>query len=125
LISIQGITTLKITPAQTIRLNKQSVQRFGLVQAPPQEAAPQPTAPATSVAPAQPAPRPEDQSILRQVADLPLNTYQGAVTGVRLVADAYDATSSASKSLREVEEYIGGLMSAQSKNDKVWKKLKL
>lgn len=72
-----------------------------------------------SVKSAPPALKIENQPLSRQLADVPLNNAQGAVTGVRMIADAFDATSTVSKSLRGVEEYIGGLMSAQSKNNKV------
>ena len=65
-----------------------------------------------------PEPRPEDQSFLRSVADVPLNISQGAVSGVRMIADAFGADSSVSKTLRGVEGYLGDLMSAQAKQDK-------
>ena len=62
-------------------------------------------------------PTPEDQSVFRQVADVPLQFQKGFVSGVRLLADAFGADSSTSKNLREVEEHLAGLMSAQSKKD--------
>jgi hypothetical protein len=62
-------------------------------------------------------PRPEDQSMLRQVADVPLKVGAGIVTGVRMVADAFGADSSVSKTLRGVEDEIAALYSAQSKKD--------
>jgi hypothetical protein len=65
-----------------------------------------------------PEPKPEDQSFLRSVADVPLNITQGGVSGIRMIADAFGADSSTSKTLRGVEDYLGGLMSAQSKQDK-------
>jgi hypothetical protein len=65
-----------------------------------------------------PEPRPEDQSFLRSVADVPLNITQGGATGIRMIADAFGADSSTSKTLRGVEDYLGSLMSAQSKQDK-------
>jgi len=61
--------------------------------------------------------RPQDQSVLRQVADVPLKLGAGLVTGVRMVADAMGADSGISKSLRGVEDYIADLYSAQSKQD--------
>jgi hypothetical protein len=62
-------------------------------------------------------PTPEEQSVFRQVADVPLQFQKGFVSGVRLLADAFGADSSTSKNLREVEEHLAGLMSAQSKKD--------
>jgi hypothetical protein len=64
-----------------------------------------------------PAPRPEDQSFLREVADVPLKIAGGVTTGIRLVADAFGADSSASKNIRGVENWIAELYSAQSKQD--------
>ena len=66
---------------------------------------------------AKPEPKPEDQSVLRQVADLPLQLGKGAVTGIRMIADAFGAGSDFSKSLKGGEDYIASLMSAQSKQD--------
>jgi len=61
--------------------------------------------------------RPEDQSILRSVADVPLKIGAGAVTGVRLIADAFGAGSEVSENLKGAEDWIGALYSAQSKKD--------
>lgn len=61
--------------------------------------------------------RPQDQSVLRQFADVPLKVGAGAVTGVRMVADAFGANTDVSKSLRGVEDEIAALYSAQSKKD--------
>ena len=83
--------------------------RIGLKEK-PQEAAP----PAPVKAPEA---TPEDQSVLRQFADVPLKIGAGAVTGVRLIADAFGADSGVSKNLRGVEDEIAALYSAQSKND--------
>ena len=61
---------------------------------------------------------PEEKSgLLRQVADVPLSIGRGAVTGVRMIADAFGAGSGASEALKGAEGYLAGLMSAQSKND--------
>lgn len=60
---------------------------------------------------------PEKQSAFRQVADIPVNVAKGAVTGIRMIADAFGAGSSASKALRGAEDYIADLLSAQAKND--------
>jgi hypothetical protein len=62
-------------------------------------------------------PTPEDQSVFRQVADIPLQLQKGTVTGVRLISDAFGANSSVSKNLRSVEDHLASLMSAQSKKD--------
>jgi hypothetical protein len=66
---------------------------------------------------AAPAPGGESFSTLRQVADVPLQTGKGIVSGVRMIADAFGAGSSTSNTLRSVEDYLAGLMSAQSKQD--------
>ena len=60
---------------------------------------------------------PEDQSFLRSIADVPLKIAGGAVTGVRMVADAFGAGSDISKNLRGAEDWIADLYSAQSKQD--------
>ena len=67
--------------------------------------------------PKAPEARPEDQSFLRQVADVPLKVGAGAVTGVRLIADTFGAENPISKNLRGVEDEIASLYSAQSKKD--------
>ena len=67
--------------------------------------------------PTAPAERPEDQSIFRQVADVPLQFQKGFVSGIRLLSDVFGADSSTSKNLRLVEDHLAGLMSAQSKQD--------
>jgi hypothetical protein len=66
---------------------------------------------------AKPEPKPEDQSFLRSVADVPLKAASGLATGVRLVADAFGAGSGVSNTIKGVEDYIGDLYSAQSKKD--------
>lgn len=64
-----------------------------------------------------PEPRPEDQNVFRQFADVPLKVGSGLVTGVRMVADAFGADTGVSKTLRGVEDEIAALYSAQSKKD--------
>jgi len=66
---------------------------------------------------AKPEEKPEDQSFLRQVADVPLKAVSGVATGVRMIADAFGAGSDVSNSIKGVEDYIGALYSAQSKKD--------
>ena len=62
-------------------------------------------------------PKPEKQSVLRQVADVPLGIAKGATQGVRMIADAFGADNPLSNTLRGVENYIGDLYSAQAKDD--------
>jgi hypothetical protein len=59
----------------------------------------------------------EESGFLRQVADVPLSVGRGALTGVRLVADAFGAGSGLSETIKGAEGYLAGLMSAQAKND--------
>jgi len=61
--------------------------------------------------------KPESESVFRQVADVPLNIAKGVTQGVRMIADAFGAGSETSKNIKGAEDYIAGLMSAQSKND--------
>ena len=79
--------------------------------APPKQKEPPP------VEPSKIEPTSEDQSVFRQIADVPLKIGAGAVTGVRLIADAFGAESGVSKTLRGVEDEIAALYSAQSKKD--------
>ena len=69
----------------------------------------------TSLSPA--APERESFPFLREVADIPLKVGAGAITGIRMVADAFGADSAVSKNLKGVEDYIAALYSAQSKQD--------
>jgi hypothetical protein len=59
----------------------------------------------------------EKESALRKAADLPVNFTKGVVSGVRMLTDAFGADNVISKNLRGVEDYVGGLLSAQAKND--------
>ena len=63
------------------------------------------------------APKPEKESALRQAADVPIGVAKGFTEGVRMLADAFGADNDVSKSIRGVENYLGDLMSAQSKGD--------
>jgi len=63
------------------------------------------------------APTPEEQSMFRQVADVPVGIARGAVSGVRMIADAFGADNPLSQTLRGGEEYLGSLLSAQAKNN--------
>lgn len=62
-------------------------------------------------------PKPEDQSVFRQVADVPLGVAKGIAQGVRMGSDIFGAGSESSKNIKGVEDYISGLMSAQSRLD--------
>jgi len=67
---------------------------------------------------AQPAePAPEDQSVLRSVADVPLKVGTGIAQGIRFITDAFGADNPVSQNIRGVENYLEGLFSAQSKQD--------
>jgi len=65
-----------------------------------------------------PTPAPQEESgFFRQVADVPVGVAKGVAQGVRMIADAFGAGSGASNAIRGVEDFLGGLMSAQAKND--------
>jgi hypothetical protein len=66
---------------------------------------------------AQPEESPEDQSLVREFVDVPLKIAGGAITGVRMVADAFGAGSDLSKTLSGAEDYVAALYSAQSRED--------
>ena len=66
---------------------------------------------------AAPTAAPESFSTLRGIADVPLQVGKGAVSGVRMIADAFGAGSSTSNTLKGAEDYLANLMSAQSKQD--------
>lgn len=58
-----------------------------------------------------------ERDFLHEAADIPLKVGQGAVMGVRMIADAFGADNPASEALKASEEWIDDLMSAQAKND--------
>lgn len=60
----------------------------------------------------------EDQSIFRQVADVPLQFGTGIAQGVRFITDAFGADNAVSQNIRGVEDYLNSLLSAQAKKDK-------
>lgn len=63
-------------------------------------------------------PKQEERSgVLRQVADVPLGVGRGALSGVRMIADAFGAGSRASEAIKGAEGYLTSLMSAQARND--------
>jgi hypothetical protein len=59
----------------------------------------------------------EDSGFFRQAADVPVGLVRGAATGVRMVADAFGANNPVSQSIKGVEGYLSGLLSAQAKQD--------
>lgn len=60
---------------------------------------------------------PQDQSILRQVADVPLQAGTGVAQGIRMITDAFGADNQVSQGIRGVEDYLQSLLSAQAKDD--------
>jgi len=62
-------------------------------------------------------PAPEKQSLLRQVADVPIGIARGAAQGIRMIADAFGPDNVVSQAYRGMEDMLGELYSAQAKND--------
>lgn len=71
---------------------------------------------ATTQVPA-PVEKPEEQSGLRQVADVPLQMATGVAQGVRFITDIFGADNPLSQSIRGVEGTFQDLLSAQAKQD--------
>lgn len=61
--------------------------------------------------------KPEDQSVFRQVADIPLQASTGVATGIRMLTDAFGTDNQVSQGIRGVEDYLQSLLSAQAKDD--------
>ena len=59
----------------------------------------------------------EKQSALRQVADVPLQIAKGAVSASSMIANAFGAGSETAQTIKGVEGFLDGLLSAQSKKD--------
>ena len=59
----------------------------------------------------------EDQSLLRSAADIPVKFGTGIAQGIRFITDAFGADNPVSQNIRGVENYLEGLLSAQSKQD--------
>jgi hypothetical protein len=59
----------------------------------------------------------EKQSAFRQVADVPLQIAKGAVSASGMIANAFGAGSETAQTIKGVEGYLDGLLSAQSKKD--------
>lgn len=60
---------------------------------------------------------PEESGFFRQAADIPVGFAKGVAGGVRMIADVFGAGSDVSEGIKGVENYLGGLLSAQAKND--------
>lgn len=61
---------------------------------------------------------PEQSGVLRRyVGDTTASVAKGAVQGVRMLTDIAGADNAASTGLRSVEDFIGGLQSAEAKKD--------
>lgn len=60
---------------------------------------------------------PPTSTTRRVLGDVPVGIAQGATTGVRMIADAFGADNVVSQNLKGVEEYLGGLLSAQATNN--------
>ena len=58
-----------------------------------------------------------NRGVLRGMADVALAGGRGAVQGVRMFTDLAGSDNAASRGLRTVEDFIGGLRSAQAKQD--------
>lgn len=54
---------------------------------------------------------------LRAAADVPVSFARGATSGVRMISDFFGADNPVSQNLMGVENYLEGLMSAQSRKD--------
>lgn len=64
-----------------------------------------------------PAALPEKTGMLRAAADIPVQVGRGIATGVKALSDVFGADNPVSKAASGVEDYLGGLLSAQAKND--------
>jgi len=62
-------------------------------------------------------PEPEPSGVLRQAADIPIKVAEGAIGSVKSFADLFGADNAVSKELAGYEEWVGGLVSAESKQD--------
>jgi hypothetical protein len=61
--------------------------------------------------------QPEPSGVLRQAADIPIKVAEGAIGSVKSFADLFGADNAVSKELAGYEEWVGGLVSAESKQD--------
>ena len=74
---------------------------------------------APAAAPVQPPvqPEPEDQSVFRSIADVPLSAAKGVTTGVGSIADAMGANNQISQAIYGAGNYLDSLLSAGAKQD--------
>lgn len=63
------------------------------------------------------APEAEPRGMARAAADLGLGVTSGAITGVKMVADAFGADNAVSAGLGEANEFVQQFLSAQAKSD--------
>ena len=61
--------------------------------------------------------QPEPSGVLRQAADIPIKVAEGAIGSVKNFTDLLGADNAVSKELAGYEEWVGGLVSAESKQD--------
>jgi hypothetical protein len=55
--------------------------------------------------------------ILHQVADVPIGLQKGITQGIRMISDMFGANNAFSQSVKQQEEALASLMSAQARND--------
>jgi DNA-binding protein H-NS len=60
---------------------------------------------------------PETSTTRRVLGDVPVGVARGGVAGIRMIADLFGADNPASQALKDSEEYLAGLMSAQAQNN--------
>ena len=77
----------------------------------------QPMVQAQEVAPVAPA-EPEKPSVARRIGDTAVQFGQGAVTGVKMMADVFGANNTVSRGLGDVNQALDGLLSATAQGDK-------
>lgn len=63
-------------------------------------------------------PEPEKPSVARRIGDTAVQFGQGAVTGVKMMADVFGANNAVSRGLGDVNQALDGLLSATAQGDK-------
>lgn len=61
--------------------------------------------------------KPEKTGMLRAAADIPVQVGRGVAVGVKALSDVFGADNPVSRAAFGVEDFLGGLLSAQAKND--------
>lgn len=61
--------------------------------------------------------KPEKTGMLRAAADIPVQVGRGVAVGVKALSDVFGADNPVSRAASGVEDFLGGLLSAQAKND--------